>query len=75
MIRIIITHYLEKISRTYFLKGFHSNFEGWGRGPLSKISTFDTHTVLRVTIKIHCESFKLIPQLLKEEIRCVAWAS
>ena len=46
-----------------------------GRGPLSKISIFDTHTVLSVTIKMYCESFKSIPQLLKEEIRCVAWAS
>ena len=60
---------------TYFLMGFHSNFEGGGRGPLSKISIFDTHTVLRVTIKMYCESFKSISQLLKEEIRCKVWAS
>ena len=52
--------------------GFHSNFEGGGRGPLSKFSTFDTHTVLRMTIKIYCESFKSKAQLLKEEIRCKA---
>ena len=73
-----ISSYCSIISRkyhsTYFLKGFHSNFEG-GEGPLSKISTFDTHTVLSVTITMFCESFKSISQLLKEEIRCEALAS